>query len=619
MLKYICNHCLNRQIKLGFYKPRKHPISCLKNLSCLLAGVFITQSAINVSAEEFSPAEREFQNKQRQQSQEMQNLEILKQLQEQEKTSKPIPPKVIPPASQGGKAMLIKQITLDVGTLNLSATEGLSNAGQVISANALSISSPLFRNSGQVRALNGLSIHVSDLDNNGGLLSSDTDLDVVALNQMQNRNGGGIDVKENIRITANTFSNAELSTIVARTGLIDVQLSQDAFNAGRLMANKTLNMRVGGNLLNQKTSSGKDAEDAALIYGATGVLLDVVGDINNLNAANIQSGQDANIEMIAKGLTNNQQSTITGESVKIKAETLSNQNEAIIRALKENDAMLDIDLSGNLSNSGGGKLLSNKDINIKAGSLGNSGEASTIYASGKIKADVLQGVSNTAQAQILGQQIELDAQSLSNDEGAIQAGLAESPASTDESSAISTDMQTKDASLSISLRGDLSNTAGARLLSNKDINIKAASLVNTGEDSTIFAKGKIKAELQQGINNADKARLVGQEIELDANTLDNDAGIIQAGSADSPAGKLSIDLVQSLLNRNNGLILATGNAQINANELHNTTRAQLVWLNNGMNITTSSTLGRYSSTQTLRSKIWWVCSYLRLLLQVNNV
>lgn len=123
MLKYICNYCLNCQIKLGFYKPRKHPISCLKNLSCLLAGVFITQSAINVSAEEFSPAEREFQNKQRQQSQEMQNLEILKQLQEQEKTSKPIPPKVIPPASQGGKAMLIKQITLDVGNVDVAQPE----------------------------------------------------------------------------------------------------------------------------------------------------------------------------------------------------------------------------------------------------------------------------------------------------------------------------------------------------------------------------------------------------------------------------------------------------------------------------------------------------------------
>lgn len=80
MLKYICNYFLNCQIKLGFYNRCNDPISCLKNLSCLLAGVFITQSAINVSAEEFSPAEREFQNKQRQQSQEMQNLEILKQL-----------------------------------------------------------------------------------------------------------------------------------------------------------------------------------------------------------------------------------------------------------------------------------------------------------------------------------------------------------------------------------------------------------------------------------------------------------------------------------------------------------------------------------------------------------
>ncbi|GEM_PF-2822847 len=123
MLKYICNYCLNCQIKLGFYNRCNDPISCLKNLSCLLAGVFITQSAINVSAEEFSPAEREFQNKQRQQSQEMQNLEILKQLQEQEKTSKPIPPKVIPPASQGGKAMLIKQITLDVGNVDVAQPE----------------------------------------------------------------------------------------------------------------------------------------------------------------------------------------------------------------------------------------------------------------------------------------------------------------------------------------------------------------------------------------------------------------------------------------------------------------------------------------------------------------
>lgn len=106
-----------------FFKREWCAKQCLKNLTHMTVGLFIAQLAWIVVAEDFSPAEREFQNKQRQQSQEMQDMEVQRQLQEREKASKPKAPAIAVPEMKGGKAMLINRITVDLGDVDVSRPE----------------------------------------------------------------------------------------------------------------------------------------------------------------------------------------------------------------------------------------------------------------------------------------------------------------------------------------------------------------------------------------------------------------------------------------------------------------------------------------------------------------
>lgn len=96
-----------------------------KSRMMALLGLGILQLSLPGISQDFTPAEREFQNQQRQQTQELQDKEVQRQLQEHEKElNKPAP---LLPSKDGdiaqGKSIYVEKITLDVGDAKVAQPE----------------------------------------------------------------------------------------------------------------------------------------------------------------------------------------------------------------------------------------------------------------------------------------------------------------------------------------------------------------------------------------------------------------------------------------------------------------------------------------------------------------
>ncbi|HDP3529208.1 TPA: DUF637 domain-containing protein, partial [Pseudomonas aeruginosa] len=366
----------------------------------------------------------------------------------------------------------------------------------------------------------------ANLDNRGGLLTSDGELELTA-GRVDSADGGEISARGDLRLT--------VERLVQRQG--------------RLIGERGVSLDLrGGDLDNQ----------GGLISARGPLSIERLNVLDNRQGGEISSQQG--FELLARRIDNGQQGRIiSAGKLRLDADALGNAGAGLLSGwqgltvtggsldnsaggtLSSKDGELAISLGGALDNHGQGALVSKGAQRIDAASLDNaqgivSGESDvTLSIAGKL--DNGQGGLVSAQRAL---SFERDDTLLNNAGGRINGGsLLLKGASLDNSDGQLISQGRLDAILG----GALVNTGAARLASGGDLLLRSASVDNRG--------GKL---VSQGL------------LEISAGSLDNSASGTLASQAD-----MSLRLVGGALrNQQDGLIFSQAGAlEVQAGSLDN--------------------------------------------------
>ena len=411
------------------------------------------------------------------------------------------------------------------------------NAGQVIN-----------QDKGRIASTGALMANVTGLDMSGGQLFSNSRL-TLDLNHGQLNNQSGLITApsltfNNLGEVAN--QNGEISSAQAFTLAAD---SVDNSN-GKLLSNQALTLRINQALNNVKgliAAAAIDAHAGSVDNSGSGTLtsqgaldLHVDGQLNNQNDGLINAAQTLNVQ--ATGI-NNIGGTLLGTTavnLDLNGADLDNSNGLIttqnpltishLRDLKnasgEISSSQSFSLTGRMLDNSNGKLISNQSLTLNANSLLNQ----LGLISGWEGLDVSGG-------------------SLDNRNGGT--------------------LSSRNGDVGVSLTGALLNAANGALVSQKALNISAASVDNRGG---ILSSGAEQTYTVSGLLDNGQNGLIdsGAALTLNAATLGNAAGTINAqqalnftgtdldNSAGSIAGNVAVtlDLLGSLTNTNGKLASA---------------------------------------------------------------
>ncbi|WP_257154482.1 hemagglutinin repeat-containing protein [Pseudomonas sp. ICMP 8385] len=504
----------------------------------------------------------------------------------------------------------VRSAQLDNGLKGLLNSRGalalktgvLNNDGRVTSADSLDLTATQVTNTGRIASAKNLMANLAGLDQQGGELFSNTQLNL-DVNHGQLNNLGGLINAPLLMLKNLVDVNNQRGEISSQQALILKARNLDN-GGGKLISNQGLSLQVDNALGNAKgvISAATVNSDSARLDNSDGLL-----------------SSRGRLELSARQLIDNQRGTLTadgslllssakldnrGGEVKGKAlvsatvDNVDNQEGQLISAtaLEVHATSLDnrkglvgatkaLKLETGSVDNRGGELASTAELNITGQTLDNS-DAGRISAGQALNLTV-EKLLNRNQGQLSVQRLMFSGQNLDNSGGKILAQQL----------------------LQLELKGELNNTQGL-LSSEGRLGVNAASLINregsvssaqalelglTGlvdnqsgqvvTDSTLHLRsaslgnqqgvisGKAAVSIQTGVIDNIKGRLnSGDTLDLQADRLNNGAGSIGSVQAltanvnglDQQDGKLfsntrlTLDLNNGQLSNRGGLINAAG-------------------------------------------------------------
>ncbi|WP_070356517.1 filamentous hemagglutinin N-terminal domain-containing protein [Pseudomonas lutea] len=534
--------------------------------------------------------------------------------------------------NQGGKLVTDGALTLNSSSLDNSQSGSISGKGalslhtgdftnsqngRVSSASTLEMVAAQVsnRDGGSIGSNGALSASVSGLDQQGGMLFSNTDL-TLDLNHGQLNNQSGLINAPGVLLLKNLAGvNNQKGEISSTQGFTFSADSLDNSN-GKLLSNQPLIVRVAQALTNVKgmIAAASLNIDAGSLDNSAGTLtsrsdfgLNVHGLLTNQSNGLINA--TGALDATAVDLDNRGGLLLAGTDLTLHSGSLDNRTSGLINSkgtLHLNAASLDSSDGGEVSAKGdvtlalnsltqnGGRLLGDGAVtlDLNGGDLNN--QRGLVTAKGALTVNRLRDFNNQAgemsSAQsftltgrtldnssgrlISNQNLALNASTLVNQAGLISGweGLSVNGATLDNRN--SGTLSSRSGDVGVNLTGALLNGNAGALVSQKGLNVRAASVDNRGGilssgGGQTFNVGGVLDNSQNGlidsgaaltINAAKLGNAAGtvnaqQNISFTGTDLDNSAGTVAGNAA------VTLDLLGTLTNTG-GKLASAGNLLI---------------------------------------------------------
>ncbi|MGO4503839.1 two-partner secretion domain-containing protein [Dyella sp. 2YAF14] len=455
--------------------------------------------------------------------------------------------------NSGGKLASMGATTVRAGALlNQGGTIQAAAASQegTSSASPLTITADgLLDNSahGVLTSDGNLTVTASTLDNTQGTIAHAGDGALTIAAATLNGQNGSIASNGALTLTGNT-TNLRDGTTYAQSIAIDTGSLTTAGGSLQALGTDPLMLHVHNTLDN---TSGTIVGNGALALDA--------GALTNRNGQLTAAGADASYLRVA-GLFDNTRGTLgTTGATTLHAGALDN-SDGKIQAFSAD--MFHVTVDGQLTNERGA-LQTNGALDLTAGALGN--HSGTIQAQQAIAAHVAGTIDNTGGLMVAGGDLDVHAQNLLNrdtltiDPAASPTGLYGQRVTLDAATVDNRQgqVQARDA---LSIQGDtLTNVRGV-LDGTGAVNITGMTLDNTGgQVNQRGDSGALSLTLSQGLTNMLGGR-IGAEgaANLHAGSFDNSGGTTFARH------DLNVSTDGDLLNRNGGVLQTNHALTINA-------------------------------------------------------
>ncbi|WP_256662999.1 hemagglutinin repeat-containing protein [Pseudomonas sp. 91RF] len=441
-------------------------------------------------------------------------------------------------------------IAIDLG----AATADLNNDGGLITTQGpLSIQHlrDLTNRGGKIASSQSVDLKTRTLDNSGGKLISNNllSLDTAAL---VNQNGlvSGL---QGLTVNADSLDNRNNGTLSSSEGDLGVVLSGDLLNsdAGALVTQKNLSI----------SAANLDNSNSGVLSSAGAQTLTVSGLLNNATGGLIASG--TTLAMQAMTLGNAGGSVNAKQALSFTGTTLDNSGGSLVGNAAVNLDLLGalINTNGKLASGGalllqrstqinnqGGQLVSQGLMTLLSGGLDNRNRG-TVAANDLLTITTPGAIQNSADGLIYSQNgdLKIEAASLANAKGTVQAQGA----------------------LTLVSHGDIDNQSGRIIATHDDLSIDAGNLDSRGgvlaSLQGAFA-ARLTGVLKSGYdlnNNRQGGVIQAQRLNLNALMgIDNYGGRISAQSGDA------IIVTGNFDNRNGGLY-AKGKINVTGNNFDN--------------------------------------------------
>ncbi|AZC58329.1 Putative large exoprotein, ShlA/HecA/FhaA family [Pseudomonas chlororaphis subsp. piscium] len=388
------------------------------------------------------------------------------------------------------------------------------------------------RNGGVIGSSKALTASVTGLDQMGGKLFSNTSL-ALDLNQGQLNNQTGLInapslVLRNLKGIDN--QGGEISSAQAFSLTADSLTADSLDNSnGKLLSNQALTLRVNQALTNLKgqiaaaaLDVGADSLDNAegSVSSRSDLKLTVAGLLNNQNKGLINATQ--NLTLGSADLNNQGGTLLGGSAVTLDAMALNNSANGLINS----QGSLALTASS-LNSSSGGEVSAKGDITLNLGALTQNG--------GRLLGDS-------------GVRLDLANTDLDNRNGLL---IAKGPLTINRLRDLNNQNGEISSSLSTNLIGRVLNNNGGKLISNNQLGLTGETLLNQGglisgwqgltvsggsldnrNTGTLSSRsGDLSANISGALLNSSAGALVSQKaLNVKAASLDNSAGILSSGA-----------------------------------------------------------------------------------------
>ncbi|WP_347881577.1 DUF637 domain-containing protein [Pseudomonas sp. GD03842] len=429
----------------------------------------------------------------------------------------------------------LKQVSNQAGEISsakafsFTASDLQNDDGSLISDQSLvvRVNRQLSNLRGEVSA-NGLDVHAGTLLNDGGRFSSQTNLDGLVYGAMSNRNGEW-SAAGNATLSAASLDNA----------------------GGDVGADQRLSLNVSTTLDNRGGTLG----------AAEGIALQAAS-LNNAESGTVVTDGDLNLNL--DGLLNNGNNGLinAAQTLNVRATGINNVGGKLLGT-----AALNLDLNGSDLDNSNGLIATQNPLVINH--LRDLKNADGEISSSQTYSLIGRTLDNSDGKLISNRTLSLTADSLLNQSGLISGwqGLTVSGGSLDNRNGGT--LSSRSGDLGVALTGALLNTANGALVSQKALNVTAASLDNRGG---ILSSGAGQTYTVSGLLDNGQNGLIdsGAALTINATQLGNAAGTVNAQQAlsftgtglDNSAGSIagnagvSLDLLGSLTNTNGKLASA---------------------------------------------------------------
>ncbi|MCV2884698.1 filamentous hemagglutinin N-terminal domain-containing protein [Aestuariibacter sp. AA17] len=447
-------------------------------------------------------------------------------------------------------------------------TQTLNNSEGQISANSLDLeTSTMLNEAGVILADTTLTINTVELENTSGTLYSGQNLTISA-SQIDNDATGRISANT-VTLTAATLNNVGEGEIVGE----NVWLSaRQVVNHGRIVA---LSQADNAFVLNtQQLANHGWLETHSQNLDLSGILTTNKGgtiyhaglgvlNFESLNTLNNNGGvvhSNGAIALNVGALSNDKGEVVAGQSLTLNATAISNQGGVL-----ESGDTLSIEadtlsnVGGSIVNTGGetATLAISQELNNSDGSIVLNAESNRITTPNLVngEGDIDVGsLANGGTASLV-----IDAQTVDNTDGNIALHKGDLSL-TSEQSLINTAGQIYvggDGELILSTQDTLVNTNGRLISKGNQVTIAAANVENAGGE--LITAGTLTIETD-ALNNVE-GRLQGGNIQVDAQTITNDAGFILS------TGNETAKLTATAIENGSGEIRFGGAGVLNADTL----------------------------------------------------
>ncbi|AZE55487.1 Putative large exoprotein, ShlA/HecA/FhaA family [Pseudomonas synxantha] len=445
------------------------------------------------------------------------------------------------------------------GALILS-TGALNNNGRITSADRLDLAATQVDNSGRIASSEHLTAAITGLNQQGGELFSNTQLDL-DLNHGQLSNVGGLINSPLLMLKNLADVNNQRGEISSQQAFVLAARNLDN-SGGKLISNQGLTLQIQDALGNAKgTISAASLHTNSARLDNTDGLLNSRGvmEVSAVQALDNQRGTliaDGAMRLSSARL-DNRDGDVSGKAlVTADIDQIDNRGGEVISTTAVDVRAVSLDnrkglvgadkalkLRVDRVDNRGGELSTNADLTVSGQTLDNS-DAGRVLAGQSLNL-TLTKLLNRNQGQLNTQRLMLSAQDLDNSTGKLLAQQL----------------------LQLELKGELNNSQGV-LNSEGRLSVDAASLVN--RQGRISSAQALELGLKGGVDNEDGELVTDSSLQLRSASLGNQQGVlsgkgavsVSTGALDNTGGRLTsgdtLELKAGLLNNNAGSI---GSAQ----------------------------------------------------------